>query len=229
MVRVQSRTKTHASVRDLPHASGSTGTSRSQPTGSVGVGSGLLRVVHRTVGYALYVHVPDTDPMQRISRSLDSPLAIITTIAEDERAGCLIGFHAQSSIDPLNYTVWLSKANHTYRVGLRASKFAVHFLSVDQLPLATHFGSMSGETADKFAPVRWTPASNGVPLLRECPNRILLERLAVLDDGGDHVCLTTGVSQAWCEREFMPLRQSDARHLEAGHDAAERAIDPEVR
>ena len=61
--------------------------------------------------------------------ALDAPMAVVTTTAGGERGGCLIGFHAQSSIDPARYTVWLSKANHTYRLALRASHLAVHFLA----------------------------------------------------------------------------------------------------
>src|SRR6478736_5736908 len=107
--------------------------------------------------------------------SVDPPLAVVTTVAEDERAGCLVGFHAQSSIDPERYCIWLSKANHTYRVALRARHFAVHF------------GTQSGEDTDKFAGVSFTPDEYGVPLLDDDPHRITLERIAMLDDGADHV------------------------------------------
>ena len=52
---------------------------------------------------------------------------------QDYRAGCLVGFHSQSSIDPRQYAVWLSKANHTYPVALRSELFAVHFLTARQM------------------------------------------------------------------------------------------------
>jgi flavin reductase (DIM6/NTAB) family NADH-FMN oxidoreductase RutF len=44
--------------------------------------------------------------------ALDSPLIVVTTADERERAGCLVEFHVQSSIDPHRYCVWLSKANY---------------------------------------------------------------------------------------------------------------------
>lgn len=62
----------------------------------------------------------DRDAFDSVMASLDAPMAVVTTAVDDERAGCLIGFHAQSSIDPGRYCVWLSKANHTYRVAWRA-------------------------------------------------------------------------------------------------------------
>ena len=82
-----------------------------------------------------------------IAAALDGPLVIVTTAEGGERAGCLVGFHVQSSIDPERYAIWLSKANHTYRVGLRASHFALHFLTDADLPLAERFGTQTGRFA----------------------------------------------------------------------------------
>ena len=42
---------------------------------------------------------------------LDYPMIVVTTASAGERAGCLVGFHTQSSIDPERFAVWLSKAN----------------------------------------------------------------------------------------------------------------------
>jgi len=158
--------------------------------------------------------------------SADPPLIVLTTAAEGERAGCLVGFHAQSSITPPHYSVWLSKANHTYRVGLRAAHFAVHFLTAQDLALAERFGTLTGEDTDKFAGVDFSLDEHGVPLLEACPSRMSLERIAVLDDGGDHVRLTTRVSSAHTAEGFVPLRLSVAAELEQEHDRQERAVQP---
>jgi flavin reductase (DIM6/NTAB) family NADH-FMN oxidoreductase RutF len=154
------------------------------------------------------------------------PLIVLTTAAEDEQAGCLVGFHVQSSITPRRYCVWLSKANHTYRVSLRARHFAVHFLTAGDLDLAERFGTVSGEDTDKFAGVDADLDQFGVPLLSALPNRMSLERISMLDDGSDHVCLTTEVRSADTAGDFVPLRVSDAAHLEPGHESEERAIEP---
>jgi flavin reductase (DIM6/NTAB) family NADH-FMN oxidoreductase RutF len=166
------------------------------------------------------------DPFDRLMASVDPPLVVVTTAAEDERAGCLVGFHVQSSISPQHYCVWLSKANHTYRVSLRASHFAVHFLTADDLALAEHFGTLTGDDTDKFAGLDVDLDEHGVPLLAACPNRMTLERIAALDEGSDHVCITNRVTSASVGGDFEPLRVSSATHLVPGHEAAERAIDP---
>ncbi len=166
------------------------------------------------------------DAFGTLMASTDPPLIVLTTAAEDEQVGCLVGFHAQSSIDPQHYCVWLSKANHSYRVGLRAKHFAVHFLTTEDLEVAERFGTVSGEDADKFAGIDVDLDENGVPLLSACPNRMTLERIAVLDDGSDHVCLTTRVTSAHTTGSFEPLHVSSATHLDPGHDSEERAIQP---
>jgi flavin reductase (DIM6/NTAB) family NADH-FMN oxidoreductase RutF len=166
------------------------------------------------------------DAFATLMASLDGPMAVVTTAVAGERAGCLIGFHAQSAIDPERYTVWLSKANHTYRVALRSSHLAVHFLTGDDLDVAEHFGSRSGEDVDKFEDLDLAHGPDGVPLLERCPNRLVIRRVALLDEGGDHVCLTGQSLEAHTTGRFAPLRLSQVSHLTPGHEADERADPP---
>ena len=119
--------------------------------------------------------------------ALDSPLVIVTTADDRERAGCLVEFHGQSSIEPQRYCVWLSKANYTYRVALYASHLVIHFLTADDLPLAELFGTQTGDTVDKFAGLPVDSGPGGAPVLRQCPNWLAVRRIALLDEGGDHV------------------------------------------
>src|SRR3982750_801842 len=62
---------------------------------------------------------------------LDYPMLIVTAAAGGQRAGCLVGFATQCSIDPPRMLVCVSKANHTYRVAVDADVLAVHFLRRD--------------------------------------------------------------------------------------------------
>ncbi len=166
------------------------------------------------------------DAFETLMASVDQPLIVVTTVAEGELAGCVVGFHTQSGISPQRYCLWLSKANHTYRVGLRATHFAVHFLSADNRAIAERFGTRSGDDTDKFAGIDVERDDTGVPLLGACPNRILLERLAMLDDGGDHVCITTRALSPESVESFVPLRVSEASHFDPGHASEERTIQP---
>ena len=75
---------------------------------------------------------------------------------------------------------------------------------------------------DKFAQCEWTPGPSGVPLLTRCGTRIVLERLALFDDGGDHVCVVGAVVEATAAPDLTPLRLSDGHDITPGHEAEER-------
>jgi flavin reductase (DIM6/NTAB) family NADH-FMN oxidoreductase RutF len=169
------------------------------------------------------------DAFDQLIAAIDPAMAIVTTVSGGERAGCLIGFHAQCSIDPPRYVVWLSKANHTFRVGVHARSFAVHFLSEDDEPLARLFGTTSGDDTDKFDQCAWEAADGGVPVLTGCSNRLVAERVALLDEGSDHVCLVLQPTNAWARTPFRPLRLSQVEHLQPGHESEERPKPAEER
>ena len=167
-----------------------------------------------------------SDAFDSVMASLDGPMAVVTTAVAGERAGCLVGFHAQSAIDPERYCVWLSKANHTYRVALRSTHLAVHFLTEGDLEVAEHFGTLTGDDVDKFEGMELNESVDGVPLLDRCPHRMVLTRVALLDEGGDHVCITGECVDAATTGGFSPLRLSQVEHLTPGHEADERADPP---
>jgi flavin reductase (DIM6/NTAB) family NADH-FMN oxidoreductase RutF len=155
----------------------------------------------------------------------DTAMVVVTTVAGGERAGCLVGFHTQCSIEPPRYAVWLSKANHT----CRASTFAVHFLDRDQHDLAELFGGRSGDDVDKFGLCAWDEGPDGVPLLRDCTRRIVGRRVALLDEGSDHVCVVVEPARADGEGSRHPLRLSDVGDIDPGHEAEERPHPPTER
>jgi flavin reductase (DIM6/NTAB) family NADH-FMN oxidoreductase RutF len=169
------------------------------------------------------------DRLGTIASSLDAPLIIVTAAEGQERAGCLVGFHTQSSIGPLRYCVWLSKANYTYRVGLHSAFLAIHFLTATDLPLAKRFGTLTGDRVDKFAGLATLPGPGGVPVLQDCPHRMVVRRTTLIDDGGDHVCVTTEPVAVHGNGRFQPLRLAQAVHLEAGHGYGERPSPPTER
>jgi len=164
----------------------------------------------------------DRETFDALMADLDQPMVVVTTASGGVRAGCLVGFHAQCGIEPLEYAVWLSKANHTYRVGALSEYFAVHFLAKDDHGLAELFGGSTQEEVDKFEYCDWTAGPDGVPLLDGVANRFVGRRQAWLDPGSDHVCLVLrpvlahhGVAAAW-------FRLSEASDIEPGHEAEER-------
>jgi flavin reductase (DIM6/NTAB) family NADH-FMN oxidoreductase RutF len=170
-----------------------------------------------------------SNALSSILESLDPAMIIVTAAVDKERAGCLVGFHAQSSIDPERYCVWLSKANHTYRVALRATHLGIHFLAHKDLDLAERFGTRTGDSGDKFTGLDSTVGAGGVPVLSQCPHRWIGERTATLDDGGDHVCIIARPLNVVTGGPFQPFRLSQASELKPGHANTERHGPPTER
>ncbi|WP_346772754.1 flavin reductase [Rhodococcus sp. 14C212] len=164
----------------------------------------------------------DSEPFDALMAMLDPPMVVVTAAVGGERGGCLVGFHAQSSIDPGRYTVWLSKANHTYRLALRATHLVIHFLGADEAALAARFGTLTGDEVDKFADLAVRAGPGGAPELLTHPHRVVLRRVALLDEGGDHVCVVTEPVAVHSTGRLAPLRLSAVAHLHPGHAAAER-------
>jgi flavin reductase (DIM6/NTAB) family NADH-FMN oxidoreductase RutF len=161
-----------------------------------------------------------SDDFDRFTDLLDHPMYVVTTAADGELSGCLVGFASQSSLDPPRFVVWLSKANHTYPVARRASHLAVHLLRREQRDLAELFGGETGDRVDKFARVDWSPGHGGVPVLADVPAWFVghIERHA---DWGDHVgfLLSPVDGDATATASASLVRMSDVRDLAPGHPA----------
>ncbi|MFF3071743.1 flavin reductase family protein [Kitasatospora sp. NPDC057904] len=148
---------------------------------------------------------------------LDYPLYIVTATTPAGRAGCLVGFASQCSIDPPRFVVWLSTANRTYRVALAAEHLAVHLLPPDHA-LAELFGGRTGDTTDKFALAEWTCGPADTVLLRDAPAWFVGKVLHRLE-GGDHVGFLLAPVAVGRGPAARPMTYRQARGIEPGHPA----------
>ncbi|MFD9301535.1 flavin reductase family protein [Streptomyces sp. NPDC060048] len=151
----------------------------------------------------------------------DGPMYVVTAAAGGERAGCLVGFASQCSIHPPRFVVWLSVANHTYRVARQASYLTVHALGRGQRDLAELFGGECGDRVDKFARVDWRPDGAGGPVLSGVRSWFT-GRIEQRIEGGDHVgflLAPTGGRGLPEDAAAELLRYGDVRDVEAGHSA----------
>ena len=149
---------------------------------------------------------------------LDYPMAVVTTATDAERSGCLVGFFTQCSIDPVRVMVFLSVANHTYRVAEDAEVIAVHLLDRRQHELAALFGEESGDWARKLAAVDTHPGPEGVPILDAAP-AWFAGRILARVPGGDHVGFLLEPVAAARRRDFEQLGFQQVTDLDAGHPA----------
>jgi flavin reductase (DIM6/NTAB) family NADH-FMN oxidoreductase RutF len=159
--------------------------------------------------------------IDRFVAGLDYPMFIVTAGTGPEpadRAGCLIGFATQCSIDPGRMLICLSKANHTYQLAKDAAQLAVHRLDPAQHELAELFGGSTGDEVDKFARCAWHPGPGGVPLLDDCPVW-MVGTVVQRTDLGDHVGFVLDPVEVGGEADGRALSFRQVRDIEAGHPA----------
>lgn len=148
---------------------------------------------------------------------LDYPVFVVTAADGSERGGCLVGFATQTSIDPPRLLVCLSEENRTTAIAARAEVLAVHVLDDREHPLAERFGGETGDEVDKFAGLAWRPGPDGVPLLEECPRR-LVGRILARIPLGDHIGHLLAPLRVEASAT-SPLTYQDVIDIEAGHPA----------
>jgi flavin reductase (DIM6/NTAB) family NADH-FMN oxidoreductase RutF len=149
---------------------------------------------------------------------LDYPMLIVTANDGYRRAGCLVGFATQCSIDPPRYVVWLSKNNHTYTVARGVDRLAVHVPTPENRPLAELFGTVTGFDEDKFARCDWHDGPDGVPLLTDCPQWFVGQVLARYDTG-DHEAVLLSPTAVGDRTNLGQLGFQAVRDLDAGNEA----------
>ena len=149
---------------------------------------------------------------------LDYPMLIVTAREGDDRAGCLVGFSTQCSLDPVRFLVCISKANRTFRVATGSDYLAVHLVPHDAIGLARLFGGSTGDEVDKFAQCAWTEGPHGLPLLDACPDRFV-GRVTAEVDSGDHVSFHLEPEEWSSKGSGRWLMFQDVRDIEAGHPA----------
>jgi flavin reductase (DIM6/NTAB) family NADH-FMN oxidoreductase RutF len=148
---------------------------------------------------------------------LDYPMFIVTCADGDERAGCLVGFATQASINPSRFVVCLSDKNHTWRVAQRVDVLVVHLVPDAEAELAELFGSETGDAVDKFAQVAWHEGPAGTPILDACGNWFagrVLDRM----NCGDHIAHLLDPFEAHADTSEEPFQFHRAKAIAPGHE-----------
>jgi flavin reductase (DIM6/NTAB) family NADH-FMN oxidoreductase RutF len=149
---------------------------------------------------------------------LDYPMFIVTVASGGQRAGCLVGFATQCSIDPPRFLVCLSEKNRTFRVALRAEVMVVHLVPAEAGGLVELFGSRTGDDLDKFERCAWSPGPAGSPMLDDCANWFagrIVERM----DAGDHTAFLLDPFDAASDTGEGTFTFHRAKHMQPGHEA----------
>lgn len=162
---------------------------------------------------------PGATALQALVADLDHPMFVVTAAAGHERAGCLLGFATQCSIDPLRLLLCLSVRNFTFGVASRAEVVVLHFLGQHDLELARLFGEQTGDRVDKFRRCRWQPGPGGAPVV-DVERGWVAARVLQKVPLGDHVGFVVEPFAGHVgDRAAPPLGFQAVRGLDPGHEA----------
>ena len=153
----------------------------------------------------------------RLMTRLDYSLFIVTAADGEQRAGCLIGFASQVSIDPPRFLACLSDKNRTHRVATGCQTLVVHMVPQNASELAELFGGQTGDEIDKFARCEWTPGPGAAPVLSELGSWFcgrVLERRRF----GDHTGFLLEPLEVHLGAGHDTLTFRRARWIEPGHE-----------
>jgi flavin reductase (DIM6/NTAB) family NADH-FMN oxidoreductase RutF len=126
------------------------------------------------------------ESFDRLVGLLDNTMFVVTTEADGEPSGCLVGFATQASIHPPRFLAGISRTNHTCRVAARSDYLAVHVVQRRHIDLARLFGGETGDRVNKFDLCSWRNGPQGMPILDDAAAWFVgktLERI----DLGDHI------------------------------------------
>jgi flavin reductase (DIM6/NTAB) family NADH-FMN oxidoreductase RutF len=160
-----------------------------------------------------------TEAFESIVGRLDYPMFVVTTSTPTERAGCLVGFGTQCSIDPPRFLACISDKNRTYRVLQDAQSMAVHLVPEQGDHIVELFGGETGDDTDKFTRIAWRPGPDGLPIIGDCPSWFagrILERIPFGDHVG-HLLEPFAGEDAGPGTGWFPF--SRAKQVDPGHEA----------
>ena len=148
---------------------------------------------------------------------LDYPLLIVTTEWKGELSGCVVGFSTQASIDPCRFLVCLSHENRTFQLATKVRHLVVHFVPAEKRDLAKVFGSITGDSVDKFELCEWTRGPHDLPVLSGCPN-FFIGRIVDRVDLGDHDGFVLAPEGVVKEASMKALVVRELEHVKPGHE-----------
>jgi flavin reductase (DIM6/NTAB) family NADH-FMN oxidoreductase RutF len=159
---------------------------------------------------------------------LDVPALVVTTAADGQPAGCLVGFATQTSLEPPTFLVAISRNSHTFEVASKAQHLAVHVLPRHRRALAELFGGQTGREVNKFERCSWRAGPHGMPILDDAMGWFVGRTVNWADVGDYEVYVLVPVATWASDSDEEPLYLSDIDDIDpGGHEeaAAKRLYD----
>lgn len=120
-------------------------------------------------------------------RALSYGMYIITSQAEDRRAGCVVNTFNQITSAPTQVSVAVNKENATADVIRESGRFCASVLGeLATMELIGRFGFRSSADTDKFADTQWEADAFGVPQVTESAVAVFSAHVVETIDAESH-------------------------------------------
>lgn len=110
----------------------------------------------------------DRDAIDRALRFMSHGVYVLGTRRGRQSTGMTVSWVTQASERPPSVAVCVRDDRYTRDLVLESGTFSLSILREDQVNVATHFGSSSGEYEDKLQGVPYGLTQNGSPFLIDC-------------------------------------------------------------
>lgn len=159
----------------------------------------------------------DDEAFDRLAGMLDYTMFVVTTQADGDAAGCLVGFATQTSLQPTRFLVGISQQNRTCRVAAQSDHLAVHVLARRDIELARLFGGQTGDDIDKFERCAWHYGPAEMPILDDAVAWFVGRTLSRIELGDHSGYLLDPIAAHAREAADDLIAFSDVKDIEPGH------------
>ncbi len=146
----------------------------------------------------------DPNALRVTMRQWATGVTIVTTVADNVRAGMTVSSFTSVSLEPPTVLVCLNKQSFPHDLVLRSGIFAISMLGIGQETLSNRFAGLDQSVTDRFEGLNLITAETGAPLL---PGAVAWLDCIVKSthDTSTHTIFLGEVVFAGCDPERAPL------------------------
>lgn len=150
-------------------------------------------------------------------RSMSYGLYIVSAIADDKAAGCIVNTFQQVTSKPARVSVAINKENYTTGIILKSGRFEVSVLAESApMELIGTFGFKTSAEIDKFADTAHTVDEAGVPYVTERVVAHVGARVIDKVDVGTHYVIVGEVECAEVLSDEQPMTYAYYHQVKGG-------------
>ncbi|MBB6063106.1 flavin reductase (DIM6/NTAB) family NADH-FMN oxidoreductase RutF [Thermosipho japonicus] len=119
------------------------------------------------------------------SSKIYNSVAVVTMNYNGNLNGITVAWIMRSSINPKILAISIGKQRYSYELLKKVNFFGINLLSVNQINIAKHFGTISERNFNKFEGINFKMSKNKIPILNGVVAYLECEKIGDFE-AGDH-------------------------------------------